>query len=308
MPAPVVESVLELVGQTPLVPLRRVVPEGSATVLAKCEHLSPTGSVKDRICLAMIEAAERDGKLTKGATIVEPTSGNTGIGLALVCKRKGYKLVLTMPRSMSLERRALLTALGAELVLTEPERVMDGALEAARRIVEERGAFMPDQFDNAANPEVHARTTAVEIVEALGETRIAGFVAAVGTGGTVSGVGRVLKARDASVRIVAVEPSSSRVLVGGAPGPSKIQGINAGFIPKTYDASVVDSVSHVDDRAAWEMKLRLGREEGLLVGISAGANVVAAIALAKTLGPGHTVVTMLCDTGERYFSLGEHFA
>ncbi len=308
MPAPVVESVLELVGQTPLVPLRRVVPEGAATVLAKCEHLSPTGSVKDRICLAMIEAAERDGKLTKGATIVEPTSGNTGIGLALVCKRKGYKLVLTMPRSMSLERRALLTALGAELVLTEPERVMDGALEAARRIVEERGAFMPDQFDNAANPEVHARTTAVEIVEALGETRIAGFVAAVGTGGTVSGVGRVLKARDASVRIVAVEPSSSRVLVGGAPGPSKIQGINAGFIPKTYDASVVDSVSHVDDRAAWEMKLRLGREEGLLVGISAGANVVAAIALAKTLGPGHTVVTMLCDTGERYFSLGEHFA
>ena len=308
MPAPVVESVLELVGQTPLVPLRRVVPEGSATVLAKCEHLSPTGSVKDRICLAMIEAAERDGKLTKGATIVEPTSGNTGIGLALVCKRKGYKLVLTMPRSMSLERRALLTALGAELVLTEPERVMDGALEAARRIVEERGAFMPDQFDNAANPEVHARTTAVEIVEALGETRIAGFVAAVGTGGTVSGVGRVLKARDASVRIVAVEPSSSRVLVGGAPGPSKIQGINAGFIPKTYDASVVDSVSHVDDRAAWDMKLRLGREEGLLVGISAGANVVAAIALAKTLGPGHTVVTMLCDTGERYFSLGEHFA
>lgn len=305
--APVVDSVLDLVGQTPLVRLVRVVPEGSATVYAKCEHLNPTGSVKDRICLAMIEAAERDGKLAPGATIVEPTSGNTGIGLALVCKRKGYKLVLTMPRSMSLERRALLSALGVELVLTEPERVMDGALEAAQRIVAERGAFMPQQFDNPANPEVHARTTAVEIVEALEGTRIGAFVAAVGTGGTVSGVGRVLKAKDADVRVVAVEPKSSPVLAGGAPGPSKIQGLNAGFVPRTYDASVVDEIRAVTDRDAWDMKLRLGREEGLLVGISAGANVVAALELAKELGPSATVVTVLCDTGERYFSLGEHF-
>ncbi|MFO0693323.1 MAG: cysteine synthase A [Polyangiales bacterium] len=308
MIAPVVDNVLDLVGETPLVRLRRVVPEGAAAVFAKCEHLNPSGSVKDRICLAMIERAMDEGRLRPGDTVVEPTSGNTGIGLALVCARKGLRLVLTMPRSMSLERRALLEALGAEIVLTDPERVMDGALEAARRIADERGAFMPHQFDNEANPEVHSRTTAREILGAMEGVRVDAFVAGVGTGGTIAGVGRALKAVDSTTRIVAVEPESSPVLAGGAAGPSKIQGLNAGFVPAIYDASVVDRVAHVSDRAAWDMKLRLAREEGLLVGISAGANVEAAVQLARELGRGHTVVTVLCDTGERYFSLAEYFA
>ncbi len=306
MPAPVVDSAIELVGKTPLVKIRRFVPEGSATVWGKCEHLEPFGSVKDRICLAMIEAAEREGRLVPGMTVVEPTSGNTGIGLAHVCAVKGYDLVLTMPSSMSLERRALLTALGAEIVLTDPERVMDGALEAARRIAEERGAFMPHQFENPANPQAHERGTAVEILEAMDGLSIDAFVAAVGTGGTVSGVGRVLKHAFPHAIVCAVEPASSRVLEGGAPGPSKIQGLNAGFVPKNYDPNVVDRLVHVEDRQAWDTKQALARE-GLLVGISAGANVFAATALAKELGPGKNVVTLLCDTGERYFSLAEHF-
>lgn len=306
MSAPVVDSLLDLVGQTPLVRIRNAIPAGSAAVWAKCEHLEPAGSVKDRICLAMIEAAERDGTLRPGMTVVEPTSGNTGIGLALVCRIKGYKLVLTMPRSMSLERRALLKALGVEIVLTEPERVMDGALEAARAIAAERGAFMPQQFENDANPAVHERTTAREILDAMQGEPIAAFVAAVGTGGTVSGVGRALKRADATTKVYAVEPSGSPVLVGGNPGPSKIQGLNAGFVPGNYDASVVDRVLHVEDRAAWDMKQALARE-GLLVGISAGANVAAAAIVAQELGEGHHVVTVLCDTGERYFSLAEHF-
>jgi cysteine synthase A len=307
MTAPVVDSVLDLIGKTPLVRLRRVVPEGAAAVYAKCEHLNPTGSVKDRICLAMIEKAEREGRIRRGDTVVEPTSGNTGIGLALVCAKKGLKLVLTMPRSMSLERRALLEALGAELVFTDPERVMDGALEAARAIVAERGAFMPQQFDNAANPEVHEHTTAREILAAMEGLSLDAFVAAVGTGGTVSGVGHALAREVPGAIVVAVEPAASPVLAGGTPGPSKIQGLNAGFIPANYDANVIDRIAHVADRQAWDMKFRLAREEGLLVGISAGANVHAAIELAKELGPGKNVVTILCDTGERYFSLAEFF-
>jgi len=306
MTAPIVDSLLDLVGQTPLVKLRRIVPEGSATIWAKCEHLEPTGSVKDRICLAMIEAAEKDGRLRPGMTVVEPTSGNTGIGLALVCRVKGYKLVLTMPRSMSLERRALLTALGAEIVLTDPERVMDGALEAARAIALERSAFMPQQFENDANPEVHEKTTAREIVEAMDGLSIDAFVASVGTGGTVTGVGRVLRALSPRPLICAVEPASSPVLAGGPAGPSKIQGLNAGFIPANYDAAVVDRLMNVTDRDAWERKKALALE-GLLVGISSGANVHAALEIAKELGPGKNVVTILCDTGERYFSLAEHF-
>ncbi len=308
MPAPVVDSVLELVGQTPLVALSRVVPAGAARVWGKAEHLNPGGSVKDRICLAMIERAEREGTLRPGMTVVEPTSGNTGIGLAWVCARKGYDLVLTMPASMSLERRALLQAYGAEIVLTDPERVMEGAIEEAQRIVRERGAFMPQQFDNPANPEAHARTTAREILDAFGEDRIDAFVASVGTGGTVSGVGRALRAHDSGVLVVAVEPEASPVLSGGEPGPTKIQGLNAGFVPGNYDPSVVDEVRLVSDRQAWEMKRRLAREEGLLVGISAGGNVAAAAALAQELGPGKNVVTVLCDTGERYFSLDEYFS
>lgn len=302
MTAPVVDSVLDLIGRTPLVQLRRVAPAGGARVWAKAEHLEPGGSVKDRICLAMIEAAERDGRLAPGATVVEPTSGNTGIGLALVCARKGYHLVLTMPASMSLERRQLLEAYGAEIVLTEPSRVMEGAIEAAERIAEERGAFMPQQFDNPENPAVHARTTAVEIREALGAAPAA-FVSAVGTGGTLSGVGRVL--RPEGTRVVAVEPDASAVLSGEPPGPSKIQGIGAGFVPGNYDPAVVDEIVRVTDREAWEMKRRLAREEGLLVGISAGANVVAAVRVAERLEG--DVVTVLCDTGERYFSLDEYF-
>lgn len=307
MSAPVVESVLDLIGETPVVRLRKLSPEPGATIWGKCEHLNPGGSVKDRICLAMIEAAEADGRLKPGDTIVEPTSGNTGIGLALVCARKGYKLVLTMPASMSLERRALLEAYGAEIVLTEPERVMEGAMEAARRIVGERGAFMPEQFSNPANPGIHELTTATELLHAFEGQRIDAFVAAVGTGGTVSGVGRVIKNRDANTRVIAVEPSASPVLIGGQPGPSKIQGLNAGFVPVNYDPEVVDRVIGVEDRDAWDTKLALAKQEGLLLGISAGANVWASIQVAKELGAGATVVTILCDTGERYFSLGEYF-
>lgn len=310
--APVVGSVLDLIGETPLVRLRRVAPEGGAAIWAKCEHLNPGGSVKDRICLAMIEAAEREGRLRPGDWVVEPTSGNTGIGLALVCAVKGYRLVLTMPASMSLERRQLLQAYGAEIVLTEPERVMEGAIEAAQRIVRERGAFLPMQFDNPANPEVHARVTAEEILRAMEGEPIDAFVAAVGTGGTISGVGRVLAARSPRTRVIAVEPDQSPVLRGGKPGPSKIQGIGAGFVPRNFDRSVVHEIRGVGDRRAWEFKQRLAREEGLLVGISAGANVAVACDVAAELGrdiegrPAN-VVTILCDTGERYFSLEEYF-
>jgi len=307
MSAPVVDSVLDLVGETPVVRLRILSPEGGATIWGKCEHLNPGGSVKDRICLSMIEAAEADGRLKPGDTIVEPTSGNTGIGLALVCARKGYKLVLTMPASMSLERHALLEAYGVEIVLTEPDRVMEGAMEAARHIVEERGAFMPEQFSNPANPGVHRRTTARELLEAFEGQRIDAFVAAVGTGGTVSGVGEALKARNPETRIFAVEPAASPVLIGGPPGPTKIQGLNAGFVPDNYHGDVVDEVIGVSDQDAWETKLALAEREGLLLGISAGANVWAAIEVAKQLGPRKAVATILCDTGERYFSLGEYF-
>ena len=307
MPAPVVDSVLDLVGETPVVRLRKLSPEGGATIWGKCEHLNPGGSVKDRICLAMIEAAEAEGRLKPGDTIVEPTSGNTGIGLALVCARKGYKLVLTMPASMSLERRALLEAYGVEIVLTAPDRVMEGAMEAARRIVEERGAFMPEQFSNPANPEIHQRTTAPELLRAFEGIPIDAFVAAVGTGGTVSGVGETLKAQNPETRVFAVEPAASPVLIGGEPGPTKIQGLNAGFIPKNYHGELVDEVIGVGDRDAWNTKHALATEVGLLLGLSAGANVFAAIEVAKKLGPGKNVATIQCDTGERYFSVGEYF-
>ena len=307
MSAPVVDSVLELVGETPVVRLRALSPEGGATVWGKCEHLNPGGSVKDRICLAMIEAAEREGSLRPGDTIVEPTSGNTGIGLALVCARKRYKLVLTMPASMSLERRALLEAYGVEILLTEPDRVMEGAISAARRIVEERGAFMPEQFSNPSNPAVHRHTTGPELLGAFEGDSIDVLVAAVGTGGTVSGVGATLKAHDPRTRVIAVEPAASPVLLGGSPGPTKIQGLNAGFVPDNYDGNIVDDIIGVSDRDAWNTKLALAKQEGLLVGISAGANVWAAIRVARELDPGQNVVTILCDTGERYFSLAEYF-
>lgn len=306
--APVVDSILELVGKTPIVRINNLTPEGAATLWAKCEHLNPAGSIKDRVSLAMIEEAAASGKLKPGDWVVEPTSGNTGIGLALVCRRLGYKLVLTMPASMSLERRALLEAYGAEIVLTEPEEAMEGAVREALRIVEERGAFMPQQFENEANPRVHREKTAKEIVEAFGDELPDALVVAVGTGGTISGVGGALKALKPSIRVIAVEPASSPVLQGGEVGPSKIQGLNAGFVPKNYDASVVDDIRSVGDREAWDAKLELARREGLLVGISAGANLKIAIDVAKELGEGKSVLTFLPDTGERYFSLTEYFS
>jgi len=311
MVAPVIDSPLELIGGTPLIRLNHVGPKPGATIWAKAEHMNPGGSVKDRICLSMIEDAEQRGVISPGSTIVEPTSGNTGIGLALVCAIKGYKLVLTMPESMSLERRALLHAYGARIVLTPSEQAMEGAIVAAREIVESENAFMPQQFENPANPQAHAEHTAREILDALdhtGSERLDAIVAAVGTGGTVSGVGRALRRSHPRLRVIAVEPENSPVLSGGEPGPTKIQGIGAGFVPRTFDPSVVDAIRLVSDRDAYDMKQRLAREEGLLVGLSAGANVAVASALAQELGPEATIVTFLCDTGERYFSLDEYFA
>ncbi len=302
-------SLTDLIGRTPLVKLARVVPPGAAEVWAKCEQYNPGGSVKDRIALSMIESAERAGHIRAGeSVIVEPTSGNTGVGLALVCAVKRYRLILTMPESMSLERRSLLKAYGAELILTPEERVMEGAVATAEELVRENAHyFMPQQFKNPANPDAHRRTTAPEILADLGRVPDA-FVSAVGTGGTITGVGEVLKERRRDVRIIAVEPATSAVLSGGKAGPSKIQGIGAGFVPQVLNRSVIDEVRTIGDRDAWDMKVRLAREEGLLVGISSGANVRTAVAVARELGPGKTVVTVLCDTGERYFSLDEYFS
>jgi len=303
-------SVLELIGDTPLIEVRRLGREGDrADVLAKAEHMNPGGSVKDRICLAMLEDAERTGRLGAGGVVVEPTSGNTGIGLALVARRRGYRCVLTMPESMSLERRALLQALGAELVLTPEELQMEGAIARAREIAAATpGSFMPQQFDNPANPAVHAATTAVEIFAALGGRSLDAFVAAVGTGGTVSGVGRALREKAPGCRIIAVEPESCATISRGERGPSKIQGIAAGFVPKNYDPKMPHEVRTASDERAYRTKQALARQEGLLVGISAGANVAVALDVARELGPGKTVVTILCDTGERYFSLDEYFS
>ena len=306
MVAPVYEHPLELIGNTPLIQLRS--DEESATIWAKAEQFNPGGSIKDRICLSMIEAAEASGRLKKGDTVVEPTSGNTGIGLAVVCALKGYKLVLTMPESMSLERRALLRAYGAEIVMTPAEQVMEGAIEAAEDIVKQQGAFMPMQFDNPENPKAHYRFTGAEILSAMQDLPIAAFVAAVGTGGSISGIGKRLKEHDPRTRVIAVEPKSSPVLSGGEPGPTKIQGIGAGLVPKNFDAAVVDDIRTISDQEAYETKRTLARQEGLLVGLSAGANVFVARQVARELGPGQHVVTLLCDTGERYFSLDEYFA
>jgi cysteine synthase A len=271
------------------------------------EQLNPAGSVKDRICLAMIEEAERTGLLRPGGVVVEPTSGNTGIGLSMVCAVKGYKCILTMPESMSLERRQLLEAFGAQIVLTPEDQQMDGAIARARAIAAESpGAFMPQQFENPANPAEHRHKTAEEIIEAMGAERIDAFVAGVGTGGTVSGVGAALKAR-APTRVVAVEPEGCPTISRGERGPTKIQGLAAGFVPKNYDQKVVDEVRTVRDEDAWTMKVALAQTEGLLVGISSGATEHAALAVARELGPGANVVTMLFDTGERYFSMEAYF-
>jgi len=295
--------VLDLVGNTPLVRLRRVIPEGSAEVLGKMESLNPAGSIKDRIALSMIEDAEERGLLKPGDTIVEPTSGNTGVGLAMVAAVKGYRLILTMPEDMSVERRKLFSRYGAKLVLTPAIEGMSGAVYAAQELVEKNpGYFMPQQFNNPANPEVHRRTTAREILRGTAG-RLDAFVAGVGTGGTVTGVGEVLKGLDPRIVVVAVEPARSPVLGGGKAGLHAIQGIGASFVPGVLNRQVIDEIIAVRDDDALEMTRRLTREEGLLVGISAGANVHASVAVARRLGAGKRVVTILPDTGERYLSV-----
>ena len=294
-------SILELVGDTPIVRLNRLPEKAGATIWAKLETFNPLSSVKDRIALAMIEAAEHEGAIEPGAVIVEPTSGNTGIGLAMVCAVKGYRLVLTMPETMSLERRNLLKAFGAELVLTPGEGGMRGAVEKGEELVASHGYFMPQQFTNPANPEVHRRTTAEEIWEATGG-RIDAFVAGVGTGGTVTGVGQALKEKKGDVLVVAVEPAASPVLSGGKSGPHKIQGIGAGFVPDVLDRDVIDEVVKVSNEDAGATARRLTREEGLFVGISSGAAAFAALEVAKRLGEGKDLVVLLPDTGERYLS------
>jgi cysteine synthase A len=296
-------SVLELIGATPLVRLNRIPKAGGATVLAKMESLNPGGSVKDRIALAMVEDAERRGVLAAGATLVEPTSGNTGIGLAMVCAVRGYRLILTMPDDMSLERQRLLARYGAEIHLTPAMEGMSGAVFAAQEVCREHpDYFMPMQFENPANPEAHRRTTALEILDATDE-RLHVFVAGVGTGGTVTGVGSVLKERLPAVRVVGVEPARSPVLSGGRARPHGIQGIGASFVPGVLDRAVLDEIVTVRDEDATAMARRLAREEGLLVGISSGANVWAACQIAESRPADEVVVTVLCDTGERYLSV-----
>jgi cysteine synthase A len=304
------ESILETIGATPVVRLSRILEPGSAAVHLKLEQLNPCGSMKDRSALAVIERAEAEGRLQPGGTVVEATSGNFGVGLALVCAVKGYKLVLAMPESMSLERRALLRSYGVRLELTPAELHLQGAMERALALAADiPGAFLPSQFENPAGADAHAETTARELLasaEADG-VRIDAFVMGFGSGAALTGIGRALKARLPEVRIFAVEPEGSEVLSGKPAGPHRIQGFGPGFVPPLLDRSVIDRVVAVSDRAAWAMKERLAREEGLLVGISTGANVQAARVAAGELGPGRAVYTLACDTGERYFSMAEHF-
>ena len=300
-------DITALIGKTPLVRLNRLSKEGSATIYGKVEFFNPGGSVEDRICLNMINEAERQGKLKPGGTIVEPTSGNTGIGLALVAAVRGYKLILVMPESMSMERASLLSSYGAQLVLTPAWEGMKGSIKEAESILAQNPSyFMPDQFSNPANPAMHKMTTAVEIWDAL-EGKIDAFVAAVGTGGTITGCGEFLKEKNPQVKVIAVEPATSPVLSGGDPGPHKIQGIGAGFVPKVLNRKILDRVVTVTDDEAYQTAKQLSKKEGLLVGISAGANVFAAQKIADELGSGKNVVTILCDTGERYISIEKYF-
>ena len=304
---PLHKDITELIGRTPLVRLNRLSPTGGATIYGKVEFFNPGGSVKDRICLNMINEAERLGALKPGGTIVEPTSGNTGIGLALVAAVRGYKLILVMPESMSMERASLLSSYGAQLVLTPAWEGMKGSIREAESIIAQNPSyFMPDQFSNPANPAMHKKTTAIEILESL-DGKIDAFVAAVGTGGTITGCGELFKERNPSVIVIAVEPAGSPVLSGGEPGPHKIQGIGAGFVPKVLNRAILDRVMTVTDDEAYQTAKQISKKEGLLVGISAGANVFAAQKVAQELGPGKNVVTILCDTGERYISIEKYF-
>jgi cysteine synthase A len=295
-------TVLDLIGGTPMVRLHRVTPPGAAEIVAKLESLNPGGSVKDRIARAMVEDAECSGALSAGDTIVEPTSGNTGVGLALVAAVKGYRLILTMPEDMSHERRRLLERFGAEVILTPAIEGMTGAVFAAEELASEPGYFMPQQFLNPSNPEVHRRTTAREIWAAL-DGELDAFVTGVGTGGTITGVGEWLRERKPDLAIVAVEPQRSPVLRGGRFAVHAIQGIGASFVPGVLNREIYDEVIGVSDNDARSMTARLTREEGILAGISSGANVHAAIEIAQRLGEGRRVVTTICDTGERYLSV-----
>ncbi|HZH58543.1 MAG TPA: cysteine synthase A [Metabacillus sp.] len=299
--ARVANSIHELIGETPIVKLNRLVDDNSADVYLKLEFMNPGSSVKDRIGLAMIEAAEKKGDLKAGDTIIEPTSGNTGIGLAMVAAAKGFKAILVMPDTMSMERRNLLRAYGAELVLTPGAEGMGGAIRKAEELSKEHGYFMPQQFKNEANPEVHRLTTGKEIVEQMGD-QLDAFVAGIGTGGTITGAGSVLKENYPSIKIYAVEPTDSPVLSGGKPGPHKIQGIGAGFVPDILDTNVYDEVITVKNEEAFETARKAASQEGILGGISSGAAIYAALKVAKELGKGKKVLAVLPSNGERYLS------
>lgn len=299
----VANNITELIGQTPIIKLNTITGPDEAEIYVKLESFNPGGSVKDRIAYSMITEAEKDGRLQPGSVLVEPTSGNTGIGLAMIAAAKGYRAVLVMPDTMSLERRNLLKAYGAELVLTPGAEGMKGAIAKANELSQENGWFIPQQFDNPANPKIHRETTALEILEAkdaLGG--LDAFVAGVGTGGTITGVGEVLKQHDANIQVFAVEPSASPVLSGGSPGPHKIQGIGAGFVPTITNTELFDGIVQVDNEVAFEYARRLAKDEGILVGISSGGNVYAAHQIAKKLGAGKKVLTVAPSTGERYLS------
>ena len=295
------QTITDLIGKTPIVKLQRLTGENDADVYAKLEYMNPGSSVKDRIALAMIEQAEKDGTLTPGDTIVEPTSGNTGIGIAMVAAVKGYQAVLVMPDTMSLERRNLLRAYGARLILTPGSSGMKGAIKKAEELAEENGYYMPQQFQNQANPKVHELTTGPEIVEAMGDSLDA-FVAGIGTGGTISGVGKVLKANYPNIKIYALEPEGSAVLSGNEPGPHKIQGIGAGFIPGTLNTEIYDEIFTVTNDQAYETAREVARLEGLLGGVSSGAVLYAAKEIAKKLGKGKKVLAVIPSNGERYLS------
>lgn len=297
----VYNSIDELIGNTPIVKLNKLVEEGSADVYVKLEWYNPGSSVKDRIALSMINAAEQAGKIKPGDTIIEPTSGNTGIGLAMIGAARGYKVILVMPEIMSIERRKLFKAFGAELILTPGTEGMTGAINKAKELVEEHGYFMPQQFENPANPEIHRNTTAKEILEAMG-TDLDAFVAGIGTGGTITGCGEVLKKAIPNIEIVAVEPAKSAVLSGEKKGPHGIQGIGAGFVPEVLNTKIYDSIEKVDDEEALNYARRMAKEEGILVGISSGAAVAAALRVAKRLGKGKKVLAISPSYGERYLS------
>jgi len=297
----VANSVYELIGRTPIVKLNRLVDEDSAEIYLKLEFMNPGSSVKDRIALAMIEDSEKKGLIKPGDTIIEPTSGNTGIGLAMVAAAKGYKSILVMPETMSIERRNLLRAYGAELVLTPGPEGMGGAIRKADELAKEHGYFVPQQFNNIANPEVHRLTTGPEIVEQMGD-QLDAFISGVGTGGTISGAGAVLREAYPGINIVAVEPEDSPVLSGGKPGPHKIQGIGAGFIPQTLNTDIYDEIVQIKNDDAMETARKVAKEEGILVGISSGAAISAALQVAKKLGKGKKVLAIIPSNGERYLS------